>query len=228
VGGGAAAHFTTGMEEVVPLAWGGVAEIKAFGQRLFNSVFDGEVRSFLRQSQEEARQKGSPGLRIRLQLNDVPELGQLPWEYLYDPTLDNYLCLSKATPVVRDDQIRFIRPDRPTLIRLYGHWRQADTLVVTEQDQNALLRGRIKRDLVDEVRHAFRRNSILFLGHDLGDPAVSAFFDDLVDTRSQIPSFAVWSGLSERELAFFEGQRNLKVLDVDPVALVGALAGRSG
>jgi hypothetical protein len=128
-------------------------------------------------------------------------------------------------PVVRDDQIRFIRPDRTTLIRLYGHWRQADTLVVTEQDQNALLRGRIKRDLVDEVRHAFRRNSILFLGHDLSDPAVSALFDELVDTRSQLPSFAVWSGFSERERAFFEGQRNLRVLDVDPVAMLGVLAG---
>lgn len=101
VGGGAAAHFTASTEEIVPLAWGDITEIRAFGQRLFDSVFDGEVRSFLRQSQEEVRQRGSPGLRIRLQLSDVPELGQLPWEYPYDPTPDNYLCLSKATPVVR-------------------------------------------------------------------------------------------------------------------------------
>ncbi len=125
--------------------------------------------------------------------------------------------------VVRDQDLAFIRRDRPTLLRLYGHWRQADTLVVTEQDQNALLRGRDKRDLVDEVRFAFRRNSILFLGHDLSDPAVSALFDELVESGSQIPSFAVWSGLSQGEKDFLESKRNLTVLETDPVAVVEAL-----
>ena len=131
-------------------------------------------------------------------------------------------------PVVRGSDLVFVRRDRPTLIRLCGHWRQADTLVVTEQDHNAVLRGRDKQDLVDEVRLAFRRNSVLFLGHDLNDPVTSALFDELVDLESQIPSLAVWSGLSQGEKDFFESKRNLTVLEVDPAALLEALAHGSG
>ncbi|NJN84237.1 MAG: CHAT domain-containing protein [Caldilineaceae bacterium] len=34
-------------------------------------------------------------------MNDAPELADLPWEYLYDPTARRHLALSDATPVVR-------------------------------------------------------------------------------------------------------------------------------
>jgi hypothetical protein len=73
---------------------------RAFGTRLFGTVFDGELRACLRSSLDEAERQGM-GLRIRLRLNDVPELARLPWEYLYDPTLDRYLALSALTPLVR-------------------------------------------------------------------------------------------------------------------------------
>jgi hypothetical protein len=73
---------------------------RAFGGRLFRAVFGGEVRSCLRSSLNEARQQGA-GLRIRLRLADVPELVDLPWEYLYDSALDRFLVLSVDTPLVR-------------------------------------------------------------------------------------------------------------------------------
>ena len=77
-----------------------VTAAKAFGERLFSSVFAGEVRGCLRSSIEEARRRGG-GVRIRLRLADAPELADLPWEYLYNPNLNRFLSLSTETPVVR-------------------------------------------------------------------------------------------------------------------------------
>jgi hypothetical protein len=71
--------------------------------------------------------------------------------------------------VVRGNDVSFIHPDRPTLIKLYGDAQQPDTLVVTDRDHSDLLRDREKEPLVDEVRRAFRRNTVLFLGYNLSD-----------------------------------------------------------
>jgi outer membrane protein assembly factor BamD (BamD/ComL family) len=73
---------------------------KEFGGRLFKSVFTDEVQSVLRQSLDQTRQQGV-GLRLRLRLNDAPELVNLPWEYLYNPNLNRFLSLSVNTPLVR-------------------------------------------------------------------------------------------------------------------------------
>jgi hypothetical protein len=73
---------------------------RTFGARLFEAVFDGEVRSCLRGSLDEAERQGM-GLRIRLRLDETPELIGLPWEYLYHPTLERYLALSALTPLAR-------------------------------------------------------------------------------------------------------------------------------
>jgi hypothetical protein len=73
---------------------------RAFGARLFEAVFDGEVRACLRGSLDEAERLGL-GLRIRLRLGEAPELADLPWEYLYHTSLDRYLALSALTPLVR-------------------------------------------------------------------------------------------------------------------------------
>lgn len=73
---------------------------RKFGGGLFNSIFTDEVRGRLRTSLSDARQKGA-GLRFRMHLNDVPELAELPWEYLYDSHLDEFLVLSNQTPLVR-------------------------------------------------------------------------------------------------------------------------------
>jgi hypothetical protein len=73
---------------------------KTFGGRLFETVFADEVRACLRSSLDEASRQGA-GLRIRLRLAAVPELADLPWEYLYNPALNRFLTLSAETPVVR-------------------------------------------------------------------------------------------------------------------------------
>jgi hypothetical protein len=73
---------------------------KIFGGQLFKSVFSDELMSALRSSLDEAK-KQNQGLRIRLRLNDAPELVNLPWEYLYNPSLNRFLSLSVNTPLVR-------------------------------------------------------------------------------------------------------------------------------
>jgi hypothetical protein len=73
---------------------------KTFGGRLFDAVFTAEVRACLRSSLDEASRQGA-GLRLRIRLANVPELADLPWEYLYNPTLNRFLTLSAETPLVR-------------------------------------------------------------------------------------------------------------------------------
>jgi hypothetical protein len=76
-----------------------IQTVGQFGQRLFEKVFRGDVRSALDESLSAARQKRT-GLRIRLRLGDAPELADLPWEYLAVPSGD-FLALSRLTPIVR-------------------------------------------------------------------------------------------------------------------------------
>lgn len=76
-----------------------VEAAKEFGGRLFEALFNGEVLGCLRSSLYEVSRPGV-GLRIWLHL-DAPELADLPWEYLYNPTLNQFLVLSVKTPVIR-------------------------------------------------------------------------------------------------------------------------------
>jgi len=77
-----------------------VEAAKSFGARLFTAVFAGDVRSCLRSSLDEASRQNL-GLRIRLRLSNAPELADLPWEYIYNQTLNRFLALSVETPVIR-------------------------------------------------------------------------------------------------------------------------------
>ena len=73
---------------------------KELGSRLFKAVFDDDVRGCLDRSLAEAQQRDT-GLRIRLRTTDAPKLYDLPWEYLYNPSLNRFFSLSILTPIVR-------------------------------------------------------------------------------------------------------------------------------
>src|SRR5262249_35713993 len=55
---------------------------REFGQKLFDTVFHGELETVFRESVEAARKRGK-GLRVRLLLEETPDLADWPWEYLY-------------------------------------------------------------------------------------------------------------------------------------------------
>ncbi len=76
-------------------------DIRQFGERLFNAAFAGDIGTCLLLSLAEVGKTGA-GLRIRLRLDpDVPELADLPWEYLYAPQLDSFLALSDRVALIR-------------------------------------------------------------------------------------------------------------------------------
>lgn len=92
-----------------------VAAAKKFGERLYSSVFAGDVGSVLRSSLDEAWHRNAK-LRVRLRLTDAPELADLPWEYLYNPSLNRFLALDDDTAIVRYlDVPERVRPVTVTL-----------------------------------------------------------------------------------------------------------------
>lgn len=75
-------------------------EIRSFGTRLYGAVFDGAIGTCLIRSLDKAR-SSQAGLRVRIHLDDVPALANVPWEFLYDAGTDDFLCLSDQTPLIR-------------------------------------------------------------------------------------------------------------------------------
>ncbi|MCK4315032.1 MAG: caspase family protein, partial [Anaerolineae bacterium] len=122
--------------------------------------------------------------------------------------------------VVRGSDVSFINPDRPTLIKLYGDAQQPDTLVVTDRDHSNLLRDREREALVDEVRRAFRRNTVLFLGYNLTDPDFRFLFDQVAESRFARTAYAVWPGLPKADVRMWR-DRGIVILDVDPLGILG-------
>jgi len=69
-----------------------------FGGKLFDALFRDEIRDLYHESLSRAQTQGK-GLRITLALTEVPELMQLPWEFLYHER--DFLAISDWTPIVR-------------------------------------------------------------------------------------------------------------------------------
>jgi hypothetical protein len=71
---------------------------EVFGQALFDALFRGEIGRLYDKSWRQAAEQGKV-LRLKLRVQS-PELVTLPWEYLFDARLGEYLCLSH-TSIVR-------------------------------------------------------------------------------------------------------------------------------
>lgn len=85
------------------------------GERLFQLIFAGEIWQRFRHCRAEAR-RDRVGLRIRLQIHkEAIALNQLPWEYAYYAADNEFLALSRATPIVRyiERDYRPVTLDRP-------------------------------------------------------------------------------------------------------------------
>jgi hypothetical protein len=77
-----------------------VLTLQEVGTRLFDAAFGGDVGKLFFRSLDAAEQAGKD-LRLRLQFDEIPEVAELPWEYLYSRDLDRFLALSTRTPLVR-------------------------------------------------------------------------------------------------------------------------------
>ncbi|MBW7881322.1 MAG: CHAT domain-containing protein [Caldilineaceae bacterium] len=77
----------------------GRRQVQAFGATLFDALFQQDILTAYAQSRQAmAGREG--GLRIRLRIN-APELAAVPWEFLYDTQANEFVVLSRHTPVVR-------------------------------------------------------------------------------------------------------------------------------
>ena len=83
-----------------------VESVVDFGKQLFEALFVDQVHTTFRRSQDRARLERK-GLRVRLRI-DAPDLSALPWEFMYDASTGDYVCLSSDTPLVR-----YLQFDRP-------------------------------------------------------------------------------------------------------------------
>jgi CHAT domain-containing protein len=73
--------------------------VQEFGRGLFDSLFTGDVRSLYDRIRRRAAHDDW-GVRVKLRIRS-PELAALPWEFLYDPRQNEYVCLSRNTPLIR-------------------------------------------------------------------------------------------------------------------------------
>src|SRR5260221_8512860 len=88
--------------------------VQNFGRALFDALFTGEVRTRYAISQLAAANLDK-GLRLKLRIQS-PELAALPWEFLYDPGMATYVCLSSNTPIVR--YLELPQPPLPLAVTL--------------------------------------------------------------------------------------------------------------
>jgi len=88
------------------------------GKELFQALFRGEVANLFHASLGSLRGRNQ-GLRIDVSINprrpELAPLQKLPWELLCRPETEDFLCLSRRTPVVRSLEAH--RERRPALAR---------------------------------------------------------------------------------------------------------------
>ncbi|RKT07221.1 WD domain G-beta repeat uncharacterized protein [Streptomyces sp. 3211.6] len=86
--------------------------VREFGERLTQTVFQNDISTQFDLCRREARRQGAP-VRILLRTNG-PHVASIPWEYLVDPSRDDYLAL--RVPIVR--YLRLMNPAPPLPLTL--------------------------------------------------------------------------------------------------------------
>ncbi len=165
-------------------------EAQRFGSELHEALFSADVETcFLRSLDEATRQ--DRGLRVRLRLHDAPDLGPVPWEFLYSPNLGRFLTLSNQTPLVR--YIELPNPVRPLEVEPP---LRILTLLSDPTDAPGLDVARERR-LLDEATADLVRDGVVEL-HVLEDTTMSALQHALRREAFHVLHFMGHGGFDER------------------------------
>ena len=180
--------------------------VEQMGTRLFNAVFHDEVLSAYRRSRDAA-EHNDKGLRVRLRLNDVPELADLPWEFLYDATRQAYLALSKETPIVRYLELPerveplaarapihllavLASPNNRDALDVEGEWTRMHDALQDLVAQNKITLTRVQPPTLNALQTQLRKNEyhiLHFIGHgefdDVNQQGVLVFENERGDAR---------------------------------------------
>lgn len=90
-------------------------EAKRFGGQLFDSIIQGDIAEAYDCARSRANMHDR-GLRVTLQLSGVPELMEVPWEFLYESP--GFLSQSIYTPIVRSLDLKHGRAPRKVALPL--------------------------------------------------------------------------------------------------------------
>jgi tetratricopeptide (TPR) repeat protein len=120
--------------------------VREVGRQLFEAVFADRVYGRYTASVQEAARQGQP-LRVVLRLR-APELAGLPWEAMFDPEADEYLC--QREPIVR--YVETAQPATPLpvnpplrILGIVSAPRDLPTLDVSEEQRRLT-------DAIDDLR----------------------------------------------------------------------------
>lgn len=106
--------------------------VQEFGAQLFRFLFQDHLVGHLAAVRSQAA-RDSRTVKLRLRIRP-PELASLPWELLYDPDRDDYLCLSAS--LVR--HIEVLEPQRPLAatppLRILGMVARPDDLATIDAE----------------------------------------------------------------------------------------------
>ncbi|MFV0664115.1 CHAT domain-containing protein [Denitromonas sp.] len=91
------AHADSTIDALLPAD----ATARQIGQILYAALFESPLRECLETSLRGIDPQRGEGVRIVINTTDAPELARLPWEFLYSPAQDDYLCSDRMKPVVR-------------------------------------------------------------------------------------------------------------------------------
>lgn len=173
---------------------------KQFGGRLFDALFDDDVRAALRSS-VRASEAGAAGLRIRLRFGNAPELADVPWEFLYDGGANRFLTLSRETPLVR--YLDLSRPVEPLLVTpplrilvmisdptdyerldVEGEWARLNAALADLQRRQLVEIVRLDKATLLELQRALRERQFHifhYIGHGVFDESADDGFLVLED-----------------------------------------------
>jgi tetratricopeptide (TPR) repeat protein len=125
--------------------------IREVGMQLFEAVFAERVYGRYTASMQEAVRQGEP-LRVVLRLR-APELAALPWEAMFDPEADEYLC--QREPIIR--YVETAQPATPLPVnpplRILG-------LISAPSDLPALDVAEERRRLTDAIDDLAKRRQV--------------------------------------------------------------------
>src|SRR5271166_2148561 len=158
--------------------------VRTLGGRLYESVFSGGIRECWVSSLSRAEARNA-GLRLRLRIGDAPELNDVPWEYLYNTSLNQFLSLSEYTPLIRYLELpRRIRPltidarleilamisspsDYPQL-DVEQEWSRLNDALMAPIDKNQVRLSRLAEAKLSMLQRELRRSEyhvLHFVGH---------------------------------------------------------------
>jgi len=102
-------------------------ETRKFGGDLLKFLLPDRICSCFERSRSTATGRGR-GLRVQIRLGDVPELCDLPWEFLYHDEV-GFLALSVQTPIVR-----FLESNQPVVPLSLQHPLRVLVLISSPRD----------------------------------------------------------------------------------------------